>query len=257
MKKIKYAFLILLVLFSFYFTNETAVLVRSKDPIMLNIKKYSVNNNINPVNAEIKDNYIIPGMYGKRINEVKSLMNMKASGVFNTTFLVTDSIKPEVSLKDHKDKIIQSGNIKKQAVSFIFENDETNALTYFISASIPADILVNKLSVNQNPYFEQINNDFNNFKQVETALNKADSNKHLCLVGRNNEDICLKNKQYLFEPSLILNEANLLNIKKNITSGSIVLVKSSVSIDNLSMLVTYLKSKNLSIIPLSKLISEN
>jgi hypothetical protein len=122
----------------------------------------------------IKDNYIIPGMYGKRINEVKSLMNMKASGVFNSIFLVTDNIKPDISLKDHKDKIIQSGNIKKQAVSFIFENDETNALTYFISAAIPADLLVNKSSVNQNPYFEQINNDFNNFKQVETALNKAD-----------------------------------------------------------------------------------
>jgi hypothetical protein len=42
MQKIKYGFLIILVLFSFYFTNQTAVLVRSKDPVMQSIKNYSL-----------------------------------------------------------------------------------------------------------------------------------------------------------------------------------------------------------------------
>ena len=49
-------------------------------------KTLSQENNYDAVNAVIDDNYIVPGMYGRRINEVKSLMNMKATGVFNSLF---------------------------------------------------------------------------------------------------------------------------------------------------------------------------
>ena len=109
-------------------------------------------------------------MYGKRINEVKSLMNMKSNGVFNSLFLETNKIKPEISLEDNKDKIINRGNPNKKEIAFILENDESNIITYLISNNINSSILVNKDSINTNPKFEQINNDFNNYQEVERLL---------------------------------------------------------------------------------------
>ena len=89
MKKfIKIILFSILILVSFYFTDQTALFVQSKDPIMQSIKEYSQENNYDAVNAIINDNYITPGMYGRRINEVKSLMNLKATGVFNSLFLL-------------------------------------------------------------------------------------------------------------------------------------------------------------------------
>ena len=106
MKKYLKIFLFLVLIgFSFYFTEKTANLVRSKDPIMQGIVDYADNNDYAAVNATIEnDNYIIPGMYGKRVNAVKSLMGMKSAGVFNSIFLVTDYIKPEVSIENNKNK---------------------------------------------------------------------------------------------------------------------------------------------------------
>ena len=256
MKNIKKILLAILILLSFYFTEKTAILVRSKDPIMQGIVEYASNNNIDPVDAKIENNYIIPGLIGKRINEVKSLMNMKSIGVFNKTFLSFDEIKPKISIEDNKDLIINKGNSKKGAVSFILENDETNIITYLIPSKIPASLLVNNNTFNQNPYFEQINNDFDNYNNLEKKLNKNKINTNICLLNRTNKEFCKKKKKYLVEPSYVLNEANIIMIKNKISSGDIILIKDSVTIDDISLLISYLKTKDIKIIKLSELISE-
>ena len=256
MKIIKRLLLIILLSLSFYFTEKTAILMRSKDPIMQGIMDYAKDNNYEPVNAIINDNYIVPGLIGKRIDEVKSLMHMKAIGVFNKTFLVTSDVYPNVSIENNKDKIINKGNPKKEAVSFIIENDNTNSLTYFITSNIPASLLVDTKSYNKNPYFEQINNDFNNYNELDKKLNKDKINTNICVINRNNKELCTKKKKYLVEPSYILNNTNIVMIKNKVTSGDIILIKNNVIIDDISLLYNYLKSKNINVIKLSKLISE-
>ena len=255
-KIIKKIFLLILIGLSFYFTEKTAIFIRNQDPIMQGIMDYASNNNIEPVNATINNDYITPGLIGKRINEVKSLMQMKAIGIFNKTFLVTTNIKPEISLEDNKDKIINKANNKKNAVSFIIENDNTNSLTYFISSKIPASILINNKTFNKNPYFEQINNDFDNYNEVDKKLNKNKINTNICLINRTNKELCIKKKKYLVEPTHILNSSNIVMIKNKITSGDIILIKSNVTIDDISLLYNYLKSKNIKVRKLSELISE-
>lgn len=253
---IKYLFLFVIITSSFYITEKTAILNRSNDPILKAIIDYSKDYNYEAVNAEINDNYITPGLYGKRVNEVKSLMKMKSDGVFNSIFLSFDDIKPEISLSNNKDKIINRGNKNKNAISFILENDETNVVTYLISNKINSDILVNKSSINQNKFFEQINNDFNNYSDVEKMLNKNKINTNICLISRNNKEYCIRNKKYLVEPTYVLNSSNLVTIKNKISSGDIILIKDNVSIDDVSYLVNYINSKGLKIIKLSELISE-
>ena len=256
-KYLKYLLLGTFILLSFYFTEKGAIFVRSKNPIMQNIIEYSKTHNVDAVNAVINDSYIIPGLYGKKINEIKSLMKMKNDGVFNSLFLVTDSIKPQISLEKNKDKIINKGNPSKMSVSFILQNDESNIVTYLVSNKIDASILVDSRSINQNPFFEQINNDFDNYQNVEKILNKLKINTNICIIGKNNKEFCQRNKKYLVEPTLVLSSNNLLKIKNKITSGDIILVKDSVTIDDISYIISYLKSKNISIVKLSKLIQEN
>ena len=252
---LKYILLFVVILMSFYFTQQSALFFRSKDPILQTIKEYSNNYNTNAINAKIDNNYIIPGMYGKRINEIKSLMKMKSLKTFNSLFLATDVIKPDISLEDNKDKIINKGNENKSSVSFILENDESNIITYLVSENIEASILVDKESINNNK-FEQINNDFNNYDYVEKILNKEKNNTNICIINRNNKNFCIRHKKYLVEPTFVLTPNNLVIIKNKIKPGSIILIKSSVTVDDLSYLINYIKSKNLKIVKLSNLISE-
>ena len=255
-KLIKYLLVIILISLSFYITNKSALFVKTKDPILKSIKDYSNSYNVDAVNALIEDSYIIPGIYGKKVNEIKSLMNMKGQKEFNSIFLEIDKIKPEISLSDNKDKIINKGNPSKQAISLIIENDETNAISYIVSNNISASILVTSNSVNHNPKLEQINNDFNNYNNVEKVFNKNNINTNICIINRTNKEFCIRNKKYLVEPSLIFTSSNLLSIKNKLSSGDIILVKDNVSIDDLSYIINYTKTKGLNIIKLSELISE-
>ncbi len=255
-KYFKYIFVSVLILFSFYITEKTAIIKRNNDPILQVIRNYSKDYNIEAINAKIEDNYIIPGMYGKRINEVKSLIKMKSDGVFNSLFLCFDDIKPNITLDNNKDKIIKKGNELKQGISFILENDESNIITYLVSNKINASLLINKDTINSNPFFEQINNDYNNYNEVEKILNKHKLNTNICILNRNNKELCIRNKKYIIEPTYILKPNNLVNIKNKITSGDIILIKDNVSIDDLDYLIKYINSRGLKILKLSELIKE-
>ena len=207
-KYIKYFLLTFIILASFYITEKGALFSKSKDPIMQSIINYSKEHNIEAVNAIINDNYIIPGMYGKRVNQIKSLMKMKSDGVFNSLFLITDIVKPNISLENNKDKIITKANANKKAISFILENDETSVITFLISNKIKASILVDEKSINNQEFFEQINNDFNNYMKVEKILNKNKNNKNICIISRNNKDFCLRHHKYLVKPTFVFNSSS-------------------------------------------------
>ena len=254
MKIIKLILFIMIVCASFYFTHNSAIILRNNDPIMKSIKESSNTYNTMSVNALVDDNYIIPGIYGKRINELKSLMKMKEQRVFNSIFLTFDYVKPDISLEDNKDKIISKGNEKKNAVSLILENDVANYISYLKSNKINCSLLVNKNNVVKDNYFEQINNDFNNYSEVEKIIGK--NNTNICLLNRNNKEFCIRNKKYLVEATHILNNSNLVYIKNKITSGDIILLKSNVNIDDITYLINYIKSRGLDIVYLSNLISE-
>ena len=221
----KYILFSLLVLLSFYTTNKTANLVRNQDPILKEIRNISLEKKEDFVNAVIEDDYIIPGMYGSIIDELKSLAKMKEQDVFNNLYLVSQPIKPDISLSDNLDKIIIKGNSKKQQVSFVIdENSSKKIKDYLVKNSIKASLLIAKDNFSKDSYFEQINNDFKNYK-----------------------------KKYLVKPGMFLDNANIIEIKTKLDSGSIIYIKDATYLD---CLVEYIKSKDLKIVPLSQLISE-
>lgn len=252
----KYILFSLLVLLSFYTTNKTANLVRNQDPILKEIRNISLEKKEDFVNAVIEDDYIIPGMYGSVVDELKSLSKMKEQDVFNNLYLVSQPIKPDISLSDNLDKIIIKGNSKKQQVSFVIdENTSKKIKDYLVKNSIKASLLITKDNFSKDSYFEQINNDFKNYKELDKTLKKNKINTNICVLDNNNSNLkfCKSKKKYLVKPGMFLDNANIIEIKTKLDSGSIIYIKDATYLD---CLVEYIKSKDLKIVPLSQLISE-
>lgn len=251
----KYIGLFGIMIFSFYYTEKIAQMMQNKSPIMKTINEIESKYLENPVNALINEDVIIPGVKGKKINKNKSYVNMKYRGVFNEYYLVFDDIIPEVSLEENKDKIINKGNKLKKGIALILE-DNDNIKNYLIENKINASILIKEENFKKDSFLEQINNDLDNYKNIESLLNKNNLNKNICYIKNIDKEFCLKNRKYLVEETISFSNSNLIEIKKNIESGTIILIKKDVSLDNFKQLLKEISFKGLKFLTVSDLISE-
>ena len=106
MKIFKYIGVISLVVFSFYLTEGVTSLAINNNPLMKEIRINKNNFIIKSVNATINNNTIIPGIKGRKVNELDSYINMKDFGSFNINYLIYDYYSPDISILNNKDKII-------------------------------------------------------------------------------------------------------------------------------------------------------
>jgi hypothetical protein len=248
-KYFKYIGLIGICLLSFYYTEQVALYVKNKNPIMQSIRNVSESYSTESINCSIiEDIYIIPGYNGKYVNLDKSFYNMVTTE-YNEELLVFNQIKPNISLENNKDKIIIRGNHNKQAVSLLFE--DINSLSKYLSQN---NYLVNIL-IEEETYtnkYELINNSKQEYtyKKIDNKLNN-----NLCYTRDDTIPKLCKNK-YVFTHSLEINHSNLSKLINTISSGDIILIKDSINIEELDLIINQIKYKDLSIIPISKLISE-
>lgn len=248
--------LISILFLSFFYTEKIALIMQNKSPIMQNIENNSSKYTVNPVNATINDTYVIPGIRGRMVNKNKSFVNMKTFGVFNEYYLIFEDIKPDISLEDNLDKIIKYGNKKKNAIAFILEDGNEDIKNYFKTNNIKASLLINETTYDKFNYFEQINNDLKKYKNVESLLNKNNQNKNICYIKNINKSTCLKEGKYLVEESFALTSNNIVDVKKELDSGSIILIKNNTSIDYINLLIKEINFKGFNILTLYELINE-
>ena len=112
---------ILLVIFSFYYTNKIIELLKNQDPIMKEIKSRSDKYRIKSKDAIIIDDSIISGKMGKEVDYNKTYSKMKQYGAYNESLTVLKEVKPTISIEDNYDKYIISGNKEKREVSLVFK----------------------------------------------------------------------------------------------------------------------------------------
>ena len=254
-KYFKYLGLIGICILSFYYTEQVALYVKNKNPIMQSIQNVSESYYRESINCSIiKDIYIIPGYNGKYVNEDASFSNMVTTN-YQENLLVFNEIKPNISIEDNKDKIIIRGNHNKNAVALLFEKN--NSLSKYI---LQNDFKVNLL-IEQETYtkkYELINNskDKNTYKKIDAYLSKNNINKKLCYTTNDTIPILCKDK-YTFTHSLEINHSNLSYVKNTISSGDIILIKDSLSIPELEIIINQILYKDLNIIPISELLSES
>lgn len=255
MKKIKYLFFALFVVFSFYFTDRIMLYIENKNPIMQNILDIKDNYYIKPVNAIINDNTIIPGISGKEINPHKSLLKMEEFGSFNETYLIYNKIKPEISLDNNKDKIIIGGNKLKRAISLIIE-DNNLVESYLNENNIKYDIIA-KLDTNLKIKREYINGENNEKKasDLNSLFNKNKINSKICLLNYSNIDYCKKKKYFIVKDTLNTS-LNIIEVINKLESGDIILLKNSFTIENLKILLKEINKLDLEIVYISDLIDE-
>ena len=247
--------LALIMVFSFYYTEQISTLVLNKNPLMMTIKEQADNYNVKSVNAEIIGENIIPGINGLYVNSRESFYAMQSEDIFNEYYLVFEQKKPDVTLEDNKDKLIISGNPNIRQVTLILET-ENEVSEYLKLNEFKASLLVDMNTYKDKNYFESLNNETIGFKSLENNLTLNKENKHICVVNTDNKEICKKHKNYLVNPSLRLNNSNLLDIKKNLKNGSIIVIGDTATLSDVKILLKEIKYKDLELVYLSELISE-
>ena len=267
--------IILLLLFSFFYTNKSISIIRNQDPLMKEIINNKSKFEIKSVNAIIKNNTIIPGKKGKEVDLEKTYTKMKQYGTYNESLTVFKETKPTISIEDNYDKLITSGNKDNKNISFIFKVEKDTNINKLLSIlnyhNIQATFFIDGL------YIE--NNDLNNLSnhQIEllsynnaideitftSALSylsyKTNKTPKYCLEDDNNIiNLCKKINLHTIKPTLIIKKDPYKEIKNNLNNSSIILIPINNYIyNNLSTSILYIKSKGYNFLTLSDLLNEN
>lgn len=253
MKYVKYGLVIFLCVFSFYISDTAIIMVENMSPIMKEVKKYS-DNYVEPVNAIIEDNTIIPGTNGTKLNERESYLKMNEFGTFNETFLVYDYIKPDISLYDNLDKVIIKTN-KTSEVALIVLDSKWDS--YFKENKIKyTKVIKTSEDIDSSISYINGNGGADEFNKLNSFLKKNNLNSKICLVDHSNIASCKSNKYFIVKPTIEISHSNLASVKKNISGGDILLLNSTLSLSEVKVIISHIKYNNNSIVSLSDLIKE-
>lgn len=269
-----------LLMLSFFYTEEAITVVRNFDDLMTKIKEEKGNYEIEPIDAVIINDEIIPGLNGKAVNENKSYRNMKRVNEFNPNLLEYTQVKPNISLEKNFQKYIVSGNPKKKMVSLLFlvngEVEIENILEILKQKKIKGNFFIDGNWLEENN--DQVNQiakeghlignlgyDFQyvdtNFTWLNTTIKQLtkQQNNYCYKEIKNIDDlkICTVYKNYTINPNLVIDNDPLKQIKDKIAAGF--LISFSINdqlLDELGVIINYIKAKGYEITTLDEHLSE-
>jgi len=259
---IKTISLLVLVCFSFFYTDKVMNIINQKDPLMIKIESLKEEYEVEPVNAMLDQDTIIPGINGRQIDVLKSYEEMKSSGIFREELLVYKDLYPSSLLSNNKDKYIIKGNNKENKVSLILilnikdiDNIKDNNITLFINHK---DINIKNITKlkNKEIYTYGNNGIYTNelLTNDNSIINRISNNESKYCLSKNKDntvlEVCNKNNMYTIVPNII---GDYTEIKNNISNGSIILINNT---NNLNIIIKYINSKGYNIVPLSNLLKE-
>lgn len=267
-----------LLIFTFTYTSKITMVIKENDKLLKQIEDIENQYIIEPINATIKDNTIIAGISGSKINVKESYKKMKIIDEFNTNLLVYQAIKPEISVLDYTDKYIIKSN--KDAVSILFLVEKNNNIDKVLN-------ILNKYEIKATFYIDgnwfEANNDkiidliedgytignlgynysynVNGISWMNTIITKIGNQKYTyCYTEEENEEIlkiCKNNNSYTIMPNIVVKNNPLITIKQNLEKGSIISLKiNDTTINELPLIIEYINSKDLNIINLEELLDE-
>lgn len=259
------------IILSFIISEKTALAVKEVDEIMSEIKLRQDKYKIEPQDALIEKNTIIPGLNGKQVNIEKSYQEMKKIGTFNDKYIIYNEIRPTITINNQYDKYIISGNPKKNTVSIIFkvyDNDNIDkVLTILEKNKVKANFFIDvKWLENNNENVTKLikkgyiignlgkNLEYKNveFIWMNNIINTIGKQKtNYCyseIESIENLKECTQQKNYTIMPNIIIKKQPLIEIKKEIESGSIIALPVNETVEKeLELIIKYIKSKGLKI----------
>lgn len=271
----------LLMLFSFFYTNKSIELIRENDPIMKQIKETNMKYKVEPVNATIIGNKIIPGKSGKEIDYQKTYAKMKKYGTYNETLTVLKEIEPAISADDYYDKYIVQGNTERKNVSLVFKTDTISNLLSILNIlnqkNIPATFFVDGLllenntslfeTMTQNNHELEILSYDNKYDEIyfDSALNYLSSitkrEGKYCYAEYDQKEVielCSKLKLHTIIPTVKTTTMPYKEIKDKLYNSAIIsLPLSTITEEQLPAIIDYIKQKGYTFLSLEELLSEN
>lgn len=260
--------------FSFFYTEKTVSVVKEHDEIMIELREKLDRYQTPSVDAKVEKNTIIPGIAGTSVDVNKSYNKMKRYGKYNETLIVYKETYPTISIKNNYDKFVISGNPASKSVSLIFKvrgnNDIKSILKILNEKEIKANFFVDDKYLDYNDlsliskYNHNIGNLINDYSEssfswLNNRIKKVTKNTY-CYDEKNNLEnlnICSINKIYTIKPSIIVETNPTITIKDNLKNGSIISFNINTDVINeLSVIINYIRSKDIKIILLDELLDE-
>lgn len=269
----KYIFVIIIFIFSLYYTHKSMDILKLKDPLMKEIKNNTEKYNIEPVNAIIKGNIITPGKNGQEVDIEKTYEKMREYGTYNEGLTKIKETKPVISITNNYDKYIKLTNNDGKKISIIFILNKDTNINNLINT-------INKNNIRVTFYIEDefIEENIDFIKNTKHEIELLNPKKHLftstksylesltsselkyCLSEEENIELleqCQNNKMHTVIPSLVIKKELYKNIKSNIETSPIILIYPNKYIEKeLTTTINYLKKKGYDFLYLKELITE-
>lgn len=271
-KILKVSAVLLLVGFSFFYTEKVTMIARNSDPIMRAIKKEESNKKVSNVNPVINNDEYIMGINGCEIDVNKSYSKMRSVGEFKEELIV---MKETSNDKDLTNKYVIGGNNKEKNVSLIFivNKDIDSSLTdyinqknikvnYFIDGKYLEEnmITVKFLSENNNIYYLGVNEEYSDeymlYHNNLIGMNGTNESKYCFTNDKNSDTLKLCNDYNMTTiKSDVIKDNVYKTIKDKLNNGVIFAVDSD-NIDEIKVSINYILSKGYNIVSLEDLLSE-
>lgn len=272
---------LLLLLFSFYYTNQVVEIIRERDPIMQQIRLSSEKYQIASENAKIIGNNIIPGKSGREIDYEKSYTKMRQYGMYNEALTTFKEVKPTISVEDYLDKYIVQGNTERKSVALVFKINTNNNFQELINVlnnkNVKTTLFVDGLFLenntqsimtlsNQNHKIEILNYD-NRYDELyfTSALNYLSSltkkNPMFCYAEYDQKEVielCSKLKLHTVIPTIRITEYPYKTIKGKLTNSAIISIPlTDQAMNELPLIIDYITQKGYTFLTLEELLSES
>lgn len=280
-KKIVESFIVLLlVLFSFYYTDKAITILEQKDPLMKQIKQQQNKYKEKSIDATIQDNYMIPGYAGIEVDLDKSFQKMKQYGSYSDSLLVFSQSKPTISISDYYDKYISSGNGFTNNIALVFtveKNDNIAEIKKILEEqNVRATFFVDGIWLDNNQ--DKVMELARDFHEIEILsydggydemlfVSVADKLSILtnvkgkyCYAEYDQKevlDICEKEKLHTIIPTIKITNNGYSNIKGKIQGGQIISIQNNANnIKELPIVINYIKQRGYTLDTLDNLLNE-
>ena len=276
----EYLGVIVLVLFSFYYTDKSVDIVKRNDPVMKEIIYNSDNFKIESVDAITIGDTIIPGMNGIEVNIDESYKRMKQVNGYYESMLMFSEVIPDESLLEQYDKFIVSGNPFRSDIALLVKVsnitnlekiykiflDRNTLATFFIDGSVienNMDLIYEMASDG----FQLENYGYNdvysedNFRWTNNMIfSLTNLEPKFCYSEyRNYEvlDLCSKNKMYTVNPTLNVTNNPFYTVKNNLKEGNIISLNlTEETVKELPTIISYINQKGYNLVTLNDIVSE-
>ena len=257
----EYIGLVVLFLFSYYYTGRIGEMMSNKNTIMVNLEEKNSTLNSECTEGYINENGVVLGINGLSIDIEKSYQNMKGLG-YDETLIEYNETVCVVNKENSLNKYIIKGNPSKSGASIMIDVKSFDYVDYFVNIAKDKNILINFI-VDNNTINKHKDKLLDMEKEKFTILFKGNNikdykntfNNRYCVYNDLNNmlEICGNEKINTLKTNKYYNKEALSGIKNNLEKGDlIILEENKKNLEELSSIINYINSKGLDIISISE-----